>query len=90
MSICSKPSEGLSTLQFVKKKALEESDPCWSANNNNETSKLTNRSNVKDNLTKKVITDDNIKSAITYAPSETNNFVSMKHLTENPVQIQHG
>lgn len=67
----SKLSGGLSILQFVKKKALEESYSGQSANNTNDTSKLKNRNNVKGSPTKKVKVDDNIKNAITYARSES-------------------
>lgn len=61
----------LSILEFAEKKAREERDSGPSVNNNKNTSKLTNRKNVKDNLTKKIKANDNIKNGKMYVVSES-------------------
>lgn len=61
----------LSILEFAEKKAWEERDSGPSVNNNNNTSKLTNRKNVKDNPTKKIKANDNIKNGKMYVVSES-------------------
>ena len=72
MSKLTKPSRGLSILKFAKKnKVWEERDSSQSVNDNKETSKLTNRSKVKDNPAKTVEADDNVKTAGMYASSNS-------------------
>ena len=71
MSKRSKFIEELSILEFIKKKAREESDSGQSVNNNKETFKLMNRNNIKDNLAKRVNVNDSIRNARTYAGSES-------------------